>query len=165
MSAKTWSLGKAVLGWDQMGEDEVKKALSRIALNVASLAANLTPTGMSIFIVQLAVEFGYTLDILAAKLIEIFTTLAEHSTQLIQNVIAGIRQLLLPIGQNVVQRVERYRNDRARERAYREIARRTAFEMPEFTPQLIAGAAGALGGCAVLIAAMITGAKDFSSQK
>nr|QKN88971.1 MAG: nonstructural polyprotein [Picornavirales sp.]QKN88977.1 MAG: nonstructural polyprotein [Picornavirales sp.]QKN88979.1 MAG: nonstructural polyprotein [Picornavirales sp.] len=165
VSAKTWSLGKALLGWDQMGEDEVKKALSRIAMNVASLAANLTPTGMSIFIVQLAVEFGYTLDVLATKLIELFTTLAEHSTQLIQNVIAGIRQLLLPIGQNVVQRIERYRNDRARDRAIREVARRTAIEMPEFTPQLIAGAAGALGGCAVLIAAMITGAKDFSSQK
>lgn len=153
VARKAWQLGRAIAGCDDQGSDDTKLVVSRISLALAQLALNVTPWSIGVFIAQIAVEFGYTLDVLIAKLTEMMMSLKECSTQLIQSILTGITTILTPH-----VRREEARTD------VDEIAVAT-MGIEDFTPQLVAGAAGALGGCAVLVAALITGVRDYSSQK
>lgn len=148
----SWNLGRACLGYDEPSDESLRMTVARIGLSAVQVAQNLTPRSVVVFILQIATEFGYTPDVLIKELASLLMMAADCSKQLIQNLLANIKLLFEPI---VLQ------GNEALEHAEPSIG----LEIPEFEPAQLAGAAGALGGCAVLIAALLTGTKDYSSQK
>lgn len=159
----SWRLARAVVGYDEPDDEKMKMILSRISLSAVQLAQNLSPRSVVVFILQIATEFGYTPDVLVGELTKLLLMVADVSKQLIQNLLANITALFAPVLLNGDHfEVPEFGYDRlGAERAQAS----AKLEFPEFEPAQIAGAMGALGGCAVLIAALMTGMKDYSSQK
>lgn len=150
IAVASWNLGKACLGYTEPNDESIKMTVSRIGLSAIQVAQNLTPRSVVVFILQVATEFGYTPDVLIKELTNLLMLVADCSKQLIQNLLSNITALFQPIV---------FQGDEMPEVAL------ASYDLPEFEPNQLAGAAGALGGCAVLIAALLTGTKDYSSQK
>jgi hypothetical protein len=138
---------------DESQADEDFLRLQRISLAIAGVTSNFSLTGVLIFILNIATELGYTITSLFKSLVNMFKSVPQVSTQLIQTLGGCLT--------NVYTSFSRSDSDESAE---------PSIDLSELLnnlkePEVISSLCTVVGGLAALVAASLVGRTSFKPNR